>query len=107
MSKPKGILVIELPEVPEDCYHCNQIDGTAGYCEHVGKFVDHFVKPGERYPICPIREMPEEDKKDYTPLRAAVKALQDNAVEFELFGICSDYVPLDTAIQVVIKLGKR
>ena len=27
-------------------------------------------------------------------------------VEFELFGICSDYVPLDTAIQVVIKLGK-
>lgn len=39
-------------------------------------------------------------------LKAAVKALQDNAVEFELFGICSDYVPLDTAIQVVIKLGK-
>lgn len=67
MSKPKGIIVIELPEVPEDCYHCNQIDGTAGYCEHVGKFVDHFVKPGERYPTCPIREMPEEDKKDYTP----------------------------------------
>lgn len=67
MSKAKGIIVIELPEVPEDCYHCNQIDGTAGYCEHVGKFVDHFVKPGERYPTCPIREMPEEDKKDYTP----------------------------------------
>lgn len=59
ISKPKGILVIELPEVPEDCYHCNQTDGTAGYCEHVGKFVDHFVKPGERYPTCPIREMPE------------------------------------------------
>ena len=67
MSKPKGIIVIELPEVPEDCYHCNQIDGTYGYCEHVGKFVDHFVNPGERYPTCPIREMPEEDKKDYTP----------------------------------------
>ena len=67
MSKPKGIIVIELPEVPEDCYHCNQIDGTAGYCERVGKFVDHFVKTGERYPTCPIREMPEEDKKDYTP----------------------------------------
>ena len=29
--------------------------------------MDHFVKPGERYPTCPIREMPEEDKKDYTP----------------------------------------
>ena len=27
MSKPKGIIVIELPEVPEDCYHCNQKDG--------------------------------------------------------------------------------
>ena len=59
MSKPKGIIVIELPEVPEDCYHCNQIDGTAGYCEHVGRFVDHFVKPGERYPTCPIRPMPQ------------------------------------------------
>ena len=59
MNKPKGILVIELPEVPEDCYHCNQIDGTAGYCEHVGRFVDHFVKPGERYPTCPIRPMPQ------------------------------------------------
>ena len=58
MSKPKGIIVIELPEVPEDCYHCNQIDGTAGYCEHVGKFVYHFVKPGERYPTCPIRDTP-------------------------------------------------
>lgn len=59
MSKPKGIIVIELPEVPEDCYHCNQIDGTRGYCEHVGRFVDHHVKPGERYPTCPIREMPQ------------------------------------------------
>lgn len=59
MSKPKGIIVIELPEVPEDCYHCNQKDGAYGYCEHVGKFIDHFVKPGERYPTCPIREMPQ------------------------------------------------
>lgn len=58
MSKPKGIIVIELPEVPEDCYRCNQIDGTRGYCEHVGKFVDHFVKPGERHPLCPIRDTP-------------------------------------------------
>lgn len=63
MSKPKGIIVIELPEVPEDCYRCNQIDGTTKYCEHVGKFVDYFVKPGERYPTCPIREMPEEDEE--------------------------------------------
>ena len=67
MSKAKGIIVIELPEVPEDCYHCNQIDGTAGYCVHVGKFVDHFVKPGERYPTCPIREMPEDDDQKNNP----------------------------------------
>lgn len=63
MNKPKGIIVIELPEVPEDCYHCNQKDGAYGYCEHVGKFIDHFVKPGERHPLCPIREMPEEDEE--------------------------------------------
>lgn len=71
MSKPKGIIVIELPEVPEDCYHCNQKDGAYGYCEHVGKFVDHFVKPGERHPLCPIREMPEVmpgDLPDHIPL---------------------------------------
>lgn len=61
----KGIIVIEVPEVPEDCYHCNQIDGTCGYCKYVGRFVDHYVKPGERYRTCPIREMPQEDKKDY------------------------------------------
>lgn len=58
MSKPKGIIVIELPEVPEDCYRCNQRNGD-GYCKYVGKFVDHLVKPGERHPLCPIREMPQ------------------------------------------------
>lgn len=55
MSKPKGIIVIELPEVPEDCYHCNQRNGD-GYCKYVGKFVGHLVKPGERHPLCPILE---------------------------------------------------
>ena len=59
MSTPKCLLVLDLPVVAEDCYHCNQIDGTRGYCEHVGRFVDHHVKPGERYPTCPIREMPQ------------------------------------------------
>lgn len=34
-------------------------------------------------------------------LDGVVEQLQDNAIEFELFGICSDYVPLDTAIKIV------
>lgn len=53
MSKPKGMIIIELPEVPEDCYCCDQVN-EAGYCHHVGKYVDHFAKTGERYPTCPI-----------------------------------------------------
>lgn len=61
----KGIIVIELPKAPEDCYHCNQIDDTCGYCKYVGRFVDHYVKPGDRYPTCPIREMPQKDKTCY------------------------------------------
>lgn len=71
------------------------------------------IKSGKGLP--PLREsneyIPEPGiervglSKKKSKVRAAVKALQDSAVEFELFGICSDYVPLDTAIDIVIKLG--
>ena len=35
-----------------------------------------------------------------------LEQLQDNAIEFELFGICSDYVPLGQAIEIV-KYGRK
>lgn len=34
-------------------------------------------------------------------LDGVLECLRDNTVEFELFGICSDYVPLGKAIEIV------
>lgn len=39
-------------------------------------------------------------------LDEVLEQLEDNAVEFELFGICSDYVPLGQAIEI-IKCGRK
>lgn len=52
---PKGMIITKL-QVPEDCYCCDQANED-GYCYHVGKYVDHFVKIGEKYPTCPIVPM--------------------------------------------------
>lgn len=95
MSKTKGVIIIELPEVPEDCYCCDQVN-EAGYCYHVGKYVDHFIKIGERYPTCPIVPMQKACETD-----KVVEQLKEHAIEFEAFGICSDYVELTHAIEIV------
>lgn len=42
MSETKGVIITEL-QVPGDCYCCDQAN-EEGYCYHMGKYVDHFVK---------------------------------------------------------------
>lgn len=49
----KGRIVVEIEEIPEDCYQCNQPD-EYGYCHWVGKYIDNCVKIGKKHPLCPI-----------------------------------------------------
>lgn len=60
---PKGIIIHEIDEIPEDCYHCSETDDT-GWCRHAQIFVDHRTEPGRRYVCCPIIPMPEREKLD-------------------------------------------
>ena len=52
-------IIIEVKEVPEDCYHCSVVDIETGWCKYAEIFIDHRTKPGKRYTGCPIESMPE------------------------------------------------
>ena len=54
----KGRIIIELQQIPEDCYHCALVDDF-GWCRYAEIFIDHRTKPGERYSCCPIEEVEE------------------------------------------------
>lgn len=49
----KGRIVIEIEEIPKDCFSCNQVN-EYGYCQWINKYIDCCSKIGERYPTCPI-----------------------------------------------------
>ena len=57
----KGRIIVDIEEIPEDCYQCDQPD-EYGYCHWVGKYIDHCSKIGERYPTCPIEPWEEESE---------------------------------------------
>lgn len=59
----KGRIVVEIEEIPEDCYQCNQPDED-GYCRWINRFVDHCGEIGKRYPTCPIEPW-EGNDRDY------------------------------------------
>lgn len=75
MSKPKGMIIIELPEVPKNCHCCSQVN-EYGYCCHVGKYVDHYAKIEKRSPLCPIVPMKKACETD-----KAVVQLKEHAIE--------------------------
>ena len=47
--------IIETVELPASCSECVELNGTYGYCLHVGRCVDCYIDiNNERYPTCPI-----------------------------------------------------
>lgn len=49
----KGRIIVDIEEIPEDCYQCDQPD-ECGYCHWVGKYIDHCGEIGKKHPLCPI-----------------------------------------------------
>lgn len=77
----KGIIIIETGEIPKDCYHCEQTDDT-GYCRWAGIYIDHRVKPDEKYSCCPIQPMPEKKRywaKVATDVKSGFDQIADRA----------------------------
>lgn len=57
----KGRIVVEIDEMPEDCYQCDQTDDYA-YCQWVNKYIDHCYVAGKRHPCCPIEPWEGEEQ---------------------------------------------
>lgn len=55
-------IIIEVKEIPEDCYHCEIADIETGWCKYAEIFIDHRTEPGKRYAGCPMESMPEYEK---------------------------------------------
>lgn len=70
-------------------------DSLKGLYEGFGEYEDNLVVP-IKVVLKNIDDIPTAYDLD-----GVLDRLKQNAVEFELFGICSDYVPLGRAIEIV------